>query len=487
MSAPRGSLPSDGPGPGQPGFQERRRYPRLRRFLEHPVVGISVFLLVLVSVVLLVVETFAPIQPETRRDLEIANDILTALFFIEVGLRWLVSPTTRRFLDRHWLDLLALMPMLRVFRLSRVFAIVRLFRIFSLGAFLQNRVRLLGSVFEARVIEYSLLLVFVIFAITFGAIGLAQFEVGHDPDLQNHGDAFWKALFSLLAGEYASYPRTLGGKVIFTILVVFGMGVFAMLTGTISAVMMEKLKESAMHRNTNPDDLSGHIIICGYSSKAATLVSEFQLERKFADADILIVSEHADIEDLQARGVKIDRVSILKEDFTHLETLRRAGVDRARAAVILSEGSGHRTTQDIDARTILAALSVEKLHPGIHTSAELYHPEFADHLKTGGVEDVVIQGEFSGKLLARIAANEGMLAFFKDILSRSEGNSLMFLETPAALVGQEFVAAMARLHTERQMITIGVRPPNGTLLVNPRTYRLNPADELLVIVPASQA
>ncbi|RCK78043.1 MAG: hypothetical protein OZSIB_1819 [Candidatus Ozemobacter sibiricus] len=468
-----------------PAGRERRRYPRLRRFLDHPYVGLIILVLVLVSVVLLLFETFADIPESTRHWMELANDVLTVLFFLELALRWLVFKSTGKFLRSHWLDILALLPMLRVFRLSRVFALVRLLRIFSLGALLQNRVRLLGTVFEARAVELGLLLFFIGFAITFGAVGLAQFEVGHDADLLTHSDAFWKATFSLLTGEYASYPRTLGGRLIFAVLTLFGMGVFAMLTGTVSAVMMEKMKESAMHRNINPEDLQGHIIICGFSAKAATLVTEFQLEPHFADADILLVSELANIEELTARGVKVDRVYVLKEDFTHIDTLHRAGVERARAAVILSEGGGHRTTQDIDARTILCALSIEKLRPGIHTSAELYHPEFADHLKLAGVEDVVIQGEFSGKLLARIAANEGVLAFFKDLLSRTEGNSLVFQKVPPALAGVDFPAAMTRLHTERQMIPVGVRPAGGELLINPATYRLQETDELLVIAPTT--
>ncbi len=488
MTASTPPLMSDPTGPPpSPAGKERRRFPRLRRFLDHPYVGLTILILVLVSVALLLAETFADISDDTRLWMEITNDILTVLFFLELGLRWLIFKTTGQFLRSHWLDILALMPMLRVFRLSRVFALVRLLRIFSLGALLQNRVRLLGTVFEARAIELGLLLFFIGFAITFGAVGLAQFEVGQDADLMTHQDAFWKATFSLLTGEYASYPHTLGGRIIFAVLTLFGMGVFAMLTGTVSAVMMEKMKENAMHRTINPDDLQGHIIICGFSAKAATLVTEFQLEPHFADADILLVSELANIEDLAARGVKVDRVFVLKEDFTHIDTLHRAGVERARAAVILSEGSGQRTTQDIDARTILCALSIEKLRPGIHTSAELYHPEFADHLKLAGVEDVVIQGEFSGKLLARIAANEGVLAFFKDLLSRTEGNSLAFEKVPASLVGLDFPAAMARLHTERQMIPVGVRPAQGDLLINPATHRLQEGDELLVILPSLHA
>jgi voltage-gated potassium channel len=288
-----------------------------------------------------------------------------------------------------------------------------------------------------------------------------------------------------MAGEYADFPRSIGGKIVFLIILIFEMGVFAMVTGTISAIMIEKLKESAMNKPANPDELNKHIVICGFSAKASILANEFMLDPAFKDAEILLVSENANLEAMKLRGVKTDRISVLTEDFTRMETLKRAGIERAVAAVILSEHGENRTTRDIDARTILAALTIEKLNPTIHTSAEIYNEEYASHLKMGGVEDVVIQGEISGKLLARISMHEGLLAFFKDLLSRESGNTLTFIDPPQEVIGLFYADAMSIISRELGFTMVGIKPRKEPLKINPNNHLINSTDEILVINPVT--
>ena len=98
-------------------------------------------------------------------------------------------------------------------------------------------------------------------------------------------------MFSLMAGEYADYPQTLGGKIVFLILLIFEMGIFAMLTGTFSAIMMDKIKETTMHKHTDPEELNNHVIICGFGQKTIILAREFLLDPVFEDSEILIISE----------------------------------------------------------------------------------------------------------------------------------------------------------------------------------------------------
>lgn len=462
-----------------------KSFPWLRWLFDSARFNISLMVLILVSVVLILVETFVSMSPAKLELVQSINDVLTLFFIIELSLRWLISASTIGYLKNYWLDILAVMPMLRIFRVGRILRLLRLFRIFSLGSNIQRRFTLFNRIFAGRKLEYSIISSFAIFAVIFGAVGFSQFETGLSSGISTPVDAFWKSLFSLMAGEYADYPISLGGKLVFLILLVFEMGVFAMLTGTFSAIMYDKLKESAMYKPANPDDLNKHIIICGFSAKAAILANEFLLDPAFKHSEILIVSEKANIEDLQVRNVKTHRISLLKEDFTRMETLKKAGVERAVAAVILSEDGQNRTTQDIDARTILAALTIEKLNPGIHTSAEIYNEEYASHLKMGGVEDVVIQGEVSGKLLARIAMHEGLLAFFKDLLSRESGNTLTFIDPPQEIVGLNSEEAVGILSRELGFTMVGIKPKGKPVIVNPRSHKISNTDEILVINPVT--
>ncbi|MDD3145856.1 MAG: NAD-binding protein [Candidatus Riflebacteria bacterium] len=462
-----------------------KSFPWLRWLFDSARFNLTLMALIMLSVVLILVETFVSLPQNQLELVQSSNDVLTLVFMVELSLRWLISVSTGSFMRDFWIDILAVVPMFRIFRVGRVLRLLRLFRIFSLGTNVQRRFAFFRKVFTGRLLEYSVISSFAVFAIIFGAVGFSQFETGRDAAISTPIDAFWKSLFSMMAGEYADYPASIGGKLVFLILLMFQMGVFAMLTGTFSAIMYDKLKESAMHKPANPDDLNKHIIICGFSAKAAILATEFLIDPAFKHSEILMVSERANLEDLQHRNIKTHRISILKEDFTRMETLKKAGVERAVAAVILSEDGDNRSTQDIDARTILAALTIEKLNPKIHTSAEIYNEEYASHLKMGGVEDVVIQGEVSGKLLARVAMHEGLLAFFKDLLSRESGNTLTFIDSPAEIIGLNSEEAIGMLNKELGFTMVGVKPSGAPVIVNPRGHKIAATDEILVINPVN--
>ena len=211
-----------------------KRIGSLRAFIENPMFALVVAILIPLSVSLIMIDLFLTLSPYWRAMVLFCNDILTVIFIIELTLRWLIAKTTKTFLFRFWIDIIAVFPLLRVFRIGRVFWLLRRFRLFSLGPAFQRRSTIFNRIFEGQFLEFAIILGFIFFAVVFGSVGLSQFELGHG-EIMTTQDAFWKALFSLLSGGYADHPETFGGKIVSIILLMFGMGVFAMLTGTFSA------------------------------------------------------------------------------------------------------------------------------------------------------------------------------------------------------------------------------------------------------------
>ena len=126
----------------------KKSFPGIRKVVEHHAFGLSIVFLILLSVVLILVETFMVLKPDHLQAITTVNDILTTIFIFELTLRWLISETTKKFLTTYWIDILAVLPMLRIFRLGRVLRLLRLFRIFSLGAVFQRRFATFNRVLE---------------------------------------------------------------------------------------------------------------------------------------------------------------------------------------------------------------------------------------------------------------------------------------------------------------------------------------------------
>ncbi|GAB3704248.1 potassium channel family protein [Mariniluteicoccus flavus] len=113
---------------------------------------------------------------------------------------------------------------------------------------------------------------------------------------------------------------------------------------------------------TEPTD---HIVVIGSSTTAVRLVEE--LER--AGEQVYVIAVAADpgiVEDMQEFGAEVDVVTKVRNP-----ELERAGVRRARAAVVLGFD---------DVVTTQVALALEELNPELRLVLELANPNFSDRL-----------------------------------------------------------------------------------------------------------
>ncbi len=466
------------------------RLPRLRRlarrFLAQPRVNSGVFLLVLISVVLLFVELSQPEHSAFRHELELANEAINVVFVLELILRWLAATSFRSFLREHWIDILAVLPLLRVFRLGRAFRLVRLLRLIALGVMLNRRMRLVSSMLRAGGVEFVILGGVLVLAIGFGTIGIATYEkhvsiAGGTLLPMDIPHAFWTTIFSMFSAQYhMEYPESIGGRIVVIILIFFGVGITAMVTGTVAALMVGKMKEGAGMKVASFEDYEGHVLVCGWNSHAPRVLEVLHAEPQ---VQVVVVAELQELPDLTHRKVDSMRVSLLPEDFAKVEALKRANVEKARAAIILSDMSKGRTIQDADARTVLTALTIEKIASQVRTSAELFEQSHESHLRMAGVEDVVISGEYSGSMLAHSALERGILDVIQTMLRGGDDARLMRVPADPNVVGKSFEEALPILKKSRDAILLAVDRKEGGLHVNPYQFTLQEGDMLVLLGP----
>jgi len=82
---------------------EKKTFPRLRKIVESSAFELTVVTLILTSVVLILVESFASLSTPVLAAVMEANDILTIIFIVELSCRWLISVNTKSFLKTYWL------------------------------------------------------------------------------------------------------------------------------------------------------------------------------------------------------------------------------------------------------------------------------------------------------------------------------------------------------------------------------------------------
>lgn len=432
-------------------------------------------ILIVLSLLLLFPEIALPRLDPTRLAIGVAQETITALFCLELAIRFLAIGKARRFFREYWVDILAVVPVLRAFRIFRFMKLLRLFRLFRLFNIVGKRTRLVRRIFRFGGGEYFLLALFLGFVVGLGALGLTWFEGAHG-GYSTMERSFWTALFSTVSVDYIQdYPHTFGGKLVVVLLELAGLSLFAVLTGTASVLLIEKIREGTNMNALSPEDLEGHVLICGWNSGTPATLTRLQRHPDFRDRAFVVIADRDDfpgIRQLPDPG----QVVCIRDDFTRAEVLRKANVAQASVALLFCDTSRGNSRQDADARTVLAALTIDKLNPALHTCAELANSGNEQHLSMAHVREVVVTQDLSGHLLAQAALNSSNARLFHQLL---KADNIRPVTVDDRLAGMSFAECVAELASNRGMVALALQDAEGNIQINPGK-RLVAAGEVLL-------
>lgn len=458
-------------------FREARM--RLRPWCQKVVANLwfelTIFVLILVSVVLVGEEALVPANSPQHRQILVAHAVITLLFVIELSIRYGASPNRGSFLRDCWLDLIAILPGLQIFRIGAGLRVLRLLRLLRLI----RLVRLYSLPASTRVVQSLSVIVLLAAAVLIGTLGLAATR---EFSLQGVVHSFWSSLFSFLSSEYVDhFPPTVGGKLTALLLIFSGVSFFSILTGSVSALVTDHMKRGSFFlEGLLLNELHGHVVICGWNPGVLTTLQELQNHPDYQHKDIVIVAE-LEIPPALNHLPQPRRIRFVRDDFTRIATLRRVGLERASVALIVNDLSGGRNPHDADARTVLAALTIEKIHPDITSCAELSSSESEPHLRLGGINQVVLSGELSGSLMAQAAIDAGQARIFQNLLHPSQGSRIQTIAMQPDWVGLPFADILSRACASRGVIPIAIKTREGEIRINPEKHVLQEGELLFAI------
>jgi len=183
------------------------------------------------SIAILAADTLLPLPDATKEVFAYTDSALCLLFFADF-IRCLVNaPDRLRYLIRAgWLDLASSIPAidaLRLDRLSRIARIVRLLRA-------MRSARTIDTIISHHRKESALLATGTvsILLVVFASIAILQFETSPDANITTGGDALWWAFATITTVGYGDhYPVTFAGRLVASVLMTAGLGLFGTVSG----------------------------------------------------------------------------------------------------------------------------------------------------------------------------------------------------------------------------------------------------------------
>jgi voltage-gated potassium channel len=184
----------------------------------------------IVILLALVADTVLALPKETSDLIHIADTFACAVFFVDFCVRLCQAESKRAFMKWGWIDLLACIPNLELFRFGRLVRVLRVIRLLrgvrsvqkALALIFQNRLQA-GA---ASVVFMSLLL------IAFSSVSILICERHSDANIKTAEDAVWWSVSTFTTVGYGDkYPVTTEGRVLGMILMVAGVGMFGGISG----------------------------------------------------------------------------------------------------------------------------------------------------------------------------------------------------------------------------------------------------------------
>lgn len=209
----------------------RRLRPSVRSELKNPSYEIFIGALSLLSIVNLVLIFVYADEQSMQLMLTVMNALFSLIFLADFLYRLCTAPSAFAYFFRHfgWADLLASLPFphLKVLRIFRVVRVIRL--MIELGMRKIAQILILDRAGSALM---TLLLLGVL-VLQFGSLAILGVE-GNVPgaNITSASDALWYTIVTISTVGYGDrYPVTSDGRIIGTLIIIIGVGIFGTFTG----------------------------------------------------------------------------------------------------------------------------------------------------------------------------------------------------------------------------------------------------------------
>ncbi|MDH3194357.1 MAG: NAD-binding protein [Acidimicrobiia bacterium] len=295
---------------------------------------------------------------------------------------------------------------------------------------------------------------------------LAVMLIEKERTFSGFGETFYWAITTVMGQGDASHVTTWGGWVVSWLLVLFGVGIVATITGALLGFVIDFLLKEG--QGMGASGYTDHIVICGWNATARSLVEELRSD----DYNHKVVVLH-DVDRNPADG----DIYFVRGDATKVADLERAGIEHAAAAIICPADS----SDEADMRSILVVLAIESVAPHVRTVAEVNNPNHAEHFRRADVDELLITAKLTAHLLARTSLYPGLTDLVTDLVSGGDGSELYRIALPDPYIGLTIDDLSARMRSEHSATLLAVSR-NGTTHLNPPTgFVLQPGDNAVVV------
>ena len=214
---------------------------------------IFILFLSIYVILALIIEAVLDVPEDVSRILDTIDNAVCVMFLVDFFWRLINAESKAAFLKWGWIDFVSSIPTFEALRWGRAVRIVRILRILRgvrsskiiIYHLFKNRAK--GAFFSVAMISFVM--------VVFGSIAILQVEpFAPEANIKNGHDALWWAFVTITTVGYGDfYPVTTTGRVIASVLMTAGVGLFGTFTAYVANMFLDESNDSEVQLNTGID------------------------------------------------------------------------------------------------------------------------------------------------------------------------------------------------------------------------------------------
>lgn len=203
---------------------------------------IIIVLSIYVLLQLLISSFFRP-PHEIAKLLDYIDDAICIVFLVDFMKNFYQAENKLKFMKWGWIDLVSSIPTFGYLRAGRAFKLIRLLRI--MRAF-RSAKHLINHIYNNKTQgAFTTVAIIAILTIIFSAISILQVETDPESNIKTAEDALWWSYVTVTTVGYGDkFPVTTEGRLIATVLMTVGVGLFGTFTAFLASWFVEDKQEA---------------------------------------------------------------------------------------------------------------------------------------------------------------------------------------------------------------------------------------------------
>ncbi|HEX8844164.1 MAG TPA: potassium channel protein [Pyrinomonadaceae bacterium] len=268
-------------------------------------------------------------------------------------------------------------------------------------------------------------------------------------------------------------PQTFAGRAFASIFMIVGVGaVLYILTSTVQRIVQSEMFTGfdERRRQREMSKLHDHFIICGAGRVGSRIINSMQSAKV---PFVTIERNEPKVAELLARNLPV-----LVRDATLEETLREAGVERARGlAACLPD----------DADNVYVVLTARGLNPNLHIVARAVEEQAEEKLIRAGANRVVAPTIIGSHRMAQALMKPAVADFMDSITAENLDLGFEQLEVmpDSGYAGRKL--RFTNIRSELDVVIVAIRRKNGRMIFNPAGDAIIEAGDILIAIGKAES